>query len=343
MSLSLSIAESGFVPGPALSQGMRLTGKKRLCHEAQGDVHARQRNKMSLIRKMDKSPVVLNNTNLGDHPFQVPLEFYRHVLGPAMLFSCCHFSEEENSLEKAEKTMLKLICKRADIRDGQRILDLECGWGGLSLYMAKKFPRTDIIAVTSSCPQKEYLKAKVKALGLTNLHPVIVDIKNFAPRGLFDRVVSIELFNHIRNWRNMLSRISQWLEPKGNLFLQMYCHRHFAYTFDGPGPKDYMARYFFPCSMMPSSDLLLYFQDRLLVNEHWRVSGAQYQKTARAWAANMRTNKAEIMGIMDNVYGKDRGKLWFLRWKNFFLACESLWGYGQGKEWMVSHYRMNLR
>ena len=322
---------------------MRFTEKRRLTHKARGDVHSVQRNKMALIRAMDKSPIVMPVSKGNEHPFQVPTEFYQKVLGPAMQFSCSHFSEEANTLESAENAMIELISKRADIRDGQRILDLGCGWGGFSLWIAKEFPNADIIAVTSSCPQKEYLKAKVKTLGLTNVHPVIVNMQNFAPRGQFDRIVSIELFNHLRNWRAMLSRISQWLEPRGLFYLQMFCHRNYAYAFEGPGPKNWLSRYFFPRSMMPSDDLLLYFQENLVLNDHWIVSGSHYQKTARAWGSNMRSNKADIMGILKNVYGKDRGKLWYRRWKNFFVACESLWGFGQGKEYMIAQYRMQPR
>ncbi len=343
MSLSTQLAESGFVPGAALTQGMRITERKRLTHEARGDVHSLQRNKMSLIRAMDRSPIVMPLPKGNGHPFQVPIDFYQKVLGSSMLFSCCHFSDEANSLDAAERSMIELITKRADIQNGQRILDLGCGWGGLSLWIARMYPECDIIAVTTSCPQKEYIKARAQALKLTNLHPVTVDMQNFAPRGTFDRIISVELFNHLRNWRAMLSRISQWLGPDGRLFLQMFCHRNYAYAFESPGPKNWIARHFFQRSIMPSDDLLLYFQDDLVLNEHWTLSGRHYQKTAQAWGANMRAKKSEIMGIMDNVYGKDRGKLWHQRWRNFFVACESLWGYGQGKEYMVAQYRLQRR
>ena len=234
--------------------------------------------------------------------------------------------------------MLALTGKRAELGDGQRILELGCGWGSLSLWMARHYPASKITAVSNSKPQRRFIESKIAERGLNNLQVITADMNDFSTDGRYERVVSVEMFEHMRNWPLLLERIANWLTPDGKLFIHIFTHRRYAYTFEAMGADNWMGRYFFSGGMMPSDDLLLHLQDRLAVENHWQVNGRHYSLTAEAWLANMDQNRDRIVPIMQDVYGHENAGRWFQRWRIFFMACAELWGFREGREWLVSHY-----
>jgi cyclopropane-fatty-acyl-phospholipid synthase len=243
-------------------------------------------------------------------------------------------------LDQAEELMLAMTCQRADLSDGHSILELGCGWGSLSLWMAANYPKSRIVAVSNSRLQKEFIEARIAERGIKNLQIVTSDMNRFDPDADFDRIVSVEMIEHMRNWPLLLQRIADWLKPGGRVFLHYFAHHEAAYTFEIEGEDDWMGRHFFTGGMMPSDDLVYHMQDHLEIESHWRVNGIHYQKTAEAWLDNMDTRKEHILPVMQQVYGKKNGQRWLQRWRIFFMACAELWGYNGGDEWVVSHYRL---
>jgi cyclopropane-fatty-acyl-phospholipid synthase len=234
--------------------------------------------------------------------------------------------------------MLRLSTERAGIADGQRILDLGCGWGSLSLYLARRFPNASILAVSNSKSQGEFIAAEAAKRGLANLRHQVADINRFDTAERFDRAVSIEMFEHVRNYAVLFERIAGWLRPEGRLFVHVFCHRELAYAFEDEGPGDWMARHFFTGGQMPSADLLPAFQGPPLLLEQWPVPGVHYQKTSEAWLRELDANRERILALFEKVYGRGQGRLWVERWRIFFMACAELFGAAGGEEWRVGHY-----
>jgi cyclopropane-fatty-acyl-phospholipid synthase len=239
--------------------------------------------------------------------------------------------------------MLHLSCERAQIADGQEILELGCGWGSLTLYIAERFPKCRIVGVSNSASQREFILATAAARGLSNVTIITADMNFFEIAQKFDRVVSVEMFEHMRNWELLLAKISGWLKPQGKMFLHIFTHSKFAYPYEVRGAGDWMAQHFFTGGMMPSDDLPMHFDRDLCVVEHWRCSGAHYQKTSEAWLTNMDINRAKLMPLLARTYGSDNAKKWWSRWRIFFMACAELWGYREGQEWLVSHYLLEKK
>jgi cyclopropane-fatty-acyl-phospholipid synthase len=270
---------------------------------------------------------------------QVPAAFFAHLLGPNRKYSCCYYKEPKTTLQEAEEEALRQTVAHADLADGQSILEPGCGWGSLSLWMARQFPKSQVTAVSDSQAQREYIEWEAAVRGLKNLRVATTDTRVFEPERQFDRIVSVEMFEHIMNWRELMTRVRSWLAADGRFFMHIFTHRSSAYLFDRADVEDWIAQHFFSGGVMPSHHLIRQYQDLFEVEKEWRWSGTHYQRTALDWLGNFDSNRDEIEGILRNVYGSDSA-LWMRRWRWFLLATAGLFGYADGSEWGVSHYRM---
>jgi cyclopropane-fatty-acyl-phospholipid synthase len=242
-------------------------------------------------------------------------------------------------LAEAEQEALRRTVDHAGLADGQAVLELGCGWGSLSLWMAQRFPNSRITAVSNSSSQRDHIERMAAARGLGNLHILTADINGFEPQARFDRIVSVEMFEHMANWRALLARIRCWLEPDGRFFMHVFSHRNGAYLFDRADRHDWIAQHFFTGGVMPSHRLIRQFADLFEVEQEWRWSGTHYQRTALDWLARFDRRRDRIEAVLRDVYGSDTA-LWMRRWRWFFLATAGLFGYAGGSEWGVSHYRL---
>lgn len=275
----------------------------------------------------------------GTRHHEMPLAFFARVLGPNHKYSSCFYKEPASTLQEAEEEALRQTIEHADLADGQAILELGCGWGSLALSMARLFPNAEITAVSNSPSQREFIEHEAASRGLGNLRVLTADIDAFDPGRQFDRIVSVELFEHMTNWRELLMRVRSWLEPGGRFFLHIFTHRSGAYLFDSANGEDWIARHFFSGGVMPSHHLIRQYADLFEVEKEWRWSGTHYQRTALDWLANFDAHHDEIEEILRGVYG-NATPLWMRRWRWFLLAASGLFGYAEGSEWGVSHYRM---
>jgi cyclopropane-fatty-acyl-phospholipid synthase len=334
------LLDRGMVPDAVIRAGIRRLCGQRLREErAAGPAR-----KAALIAQMRKGPVALSTDAANQQHYEVPARFFELVLGPHRKYSAAYWPTEIKSLEEAEIGTLALTAQRARIENGQRVLELGCGWGSLSLYLAKTFPQSRIVGVSNSRSQKQFIDGQAEARGLKNLEIVTADMNLFEPtESGFDRVVSVEMFEHMRNWQLLLERIASWTTPDATLFVHVFSHKDLAYPFEVRNSSDWMAQYFFTGGIMPSDDLMLQFQDRWDVKDHWTLSGDHYQRTSEAWLGNMDAHREKILKEFTLVYGVGQEQRWLERWRIFFMACAELFGYAQGTEWMVSHYLLDKR
>lgn len=287
--------------------------------------------------EMAARPIAEHN-DAGEH-YEVPAAFFAKVLGPNCKYSSCFYKADASTLQEAEEEALRQTVEHADLADGQSILELGCGWGSLSLWMARQFPASRILAVSGSNSQREHVEGEALRRGLKNLRVVTMDMNNFVPDARFDRIVSVEMFEHIMNWRQLLARVKPSLEPDGRFFMHIFTHRAGSYLFDRVNPDNWIARHFFTGGVMPSHHLIRQYADLFEVEKEWRWSGAHYRRTAIDWLTNFDSHTAEIESVLRKVYGLDTA-LWMRRWRWFFMATAGLFGYANGDEWGISHYRM---
>ncbi len=335
-------AERGLVPETVIRWGIRRLLRERLRQENRGDVAARLEAKRNLIESFRAAPVAVQTDKANEQHYEVPAELFVRMLGPRLKYSSCLWEPAGCDLAGAEDAMLELTARRADLADGQSILELGCGWGSLSLWMSARFPAARITAVSNSASQRAFIEARAAERGLRNLRVITADMVAFAPPegAVFDRVVSVEMFEHMRNHRELLARIARWLKPGGRLFVHIFTHREYAYLFVPVDDSDWMSRFFFSGGMMPSDDLLLYCQDDLRIEAHWRVNGCHYARTLDAWLARLDAAREDVRPALTQTYGDAAWLQWFHRWRIFLMACSELFGWDGGNEWFVSHYRL---
>jgi cyclopropane-fatty-acyl-phospholipid synthase len=348
-SLAMRLLERDLVPDFLIRRRIRSLLARRLRDEDAGDPDRQRRRLHDFIARLSASPVAIETAAANEQHYEVPTEFYARVLGRHLKYSSGLFphpnAQPAGNLDAAEARMLALTCSRARLADGERILELGCGWGSLSLWMAANYPKARITAVSNSRTQKEHIDSQARARGLGNLQVITCDVNELEfPAGtVYDRVVSVEMFEHMRNYDALLARIAAWMAPGATLFVHIFTHVKYAYPFEVRDESDWMARYFFTGGIMPSDDLLLHFQRDVRILEHWRVPGWHYQLTSEAWLANMDQHREQIMPVLERTYGAPQALRWWVYWRVFFMSCAELWGYAGGSEWMVSHYLFEKR
>lgn len=284
-------------------------------------------------------PIALHTDAANAQHYEVPAAFFEHVLGPRRKYSSCYYADPGDSLATAENRALALSAEHAGLVDGQEILELGCGWGSLSLWMAETYPQARIVSVSNSASQRAFIEERARQRGFSNLRVITADMNDFAIADRFDRVVSIEMFEHMANWRALLERVRGWLKPDGRLFIHVFAHAQGCYRFELGDNADWIAQHFFTGGIMPSTALAHQFPDLFAVEEEWRWNGDHYRRTAEHWLANFDSNLQPIDPILREVYGK-AAPLWRRRWRLFFLATSGLFGHADGSSWGVSHYRM---
>ncbi len=338
--------ENGHIPDTAIRFGIRKLCKQRLDELHVSSLQSKQEKAEEYKTSLLNSPLAVHTKDANEQHYELPPEFFLNVLGKNLKYSSCFYAPETKSLDEAEDLALRISCERAQIKDGMRILELGCGWGSLTLHMAKTYPQSKIVAISNSAPQKAFIDEQAKKRGLTNILVLTRDISQLESLALefdsFDRVMSIEMFEHFKNYEKLLSKISDVLSPEGKLFVHIFTHKEYSYPFEVEGEDNWMGKYFFTGGQMPSHHLLYSFQKDLILQNSWAWDGVHYQKTSEDWLKNMDKNADLIKNIFDKTYGKESVQ-WFNRWRVFFLSCAELFGYDKGQEWGVSHYLFSKR
>ena len=340
---ALEWAERGLVPDALIRIGIRQLCRARLRELADGDPAQQAALAERFIESLSASELAPLAHKANEQHYEVPAEFFAQALGRHRKYSSCWFASPNTTLDEAEAAALSATCERARLADGQRILELGCGWGSLSLWMAERYPGSRITAVSNSGSQREWIESQARSRGLSNLHVITCDMNRFTTEERFDRIVSVEMFEHMRNWPELFGRVGSWLRDDGLFFMHVFVHRSVPYAFIDAGDDDWMSRHFFSGGMMPSDDLPLRFQKDLQLLQRWRWDGRHYERTANAWLANMDARRAQIWPILEQTYGRDQAQRWWMRWRMFFMACAELFGFDQGGQWWVSHYLFSRR
>jgi cyclopropane-fatty-acyl-phospholipid synthase len=340
---AIALTEQGVVPDALLRAGVRRLCAQRLAEIHADDAQAAAGACESLIAHMDTAPIALVPEKANTQHYEVPAALYALTLGKHRKYSCCWWPRGTETLDRAEEVALAATCARAKIGEHQSILELGCGWGSLTLWMARRYPKSRITAVSNSASQREHILSEAARLGIENVSVITADANTFDTTDTFDRVVSVEMFEHMRNWRALLQRVHRWLAPGGLFFMHVFCHRSTPYLFLDGGSSDWMSRHFFSGGMMPSDDLAVRLQDDLRLLARWRWDGTHYERTANAWLANLDANRDAARAVLAATYGNDDATQWLNRWRLFFIACAETFGYRGGQEWWVSHYLFESR
>ncbi|MBP6627570.1 MAG: class I SAM-dependent methyltransferase [Arenimonas sp.] len=338
----IDLCERGLLPDALTRYGIRRLSAQRLADEGASDLAAADLRFRQLLDQLRQSPIAIETAAANEQHYELPTRFFELCLGKRLKYSSCFYDTGSETLDAAEEAMLALYCERAELADGQRILELGCGWGSLTLWMAQRYPNARITGVSNSRTQREHILAQAAERGLANVEIITCDVNRLElPARTFDRAVSIEMFEHMRNYQHLLGNIAGWLVPGGKLFVHIFCHRSLMYPFETQGDDNWMGRYFFTGGLMPSADTLLHFQRDLAIEQRWLLPGTHYEKTANHWLENQDRNRDEVMSVLTAAYGVAEAARWNQRWRMFWMACAELFGYSGGNEWLVAHYRFS--
>ena len=336
---AISWTETGLVPDTVIRSGMRRLLERKLQEISAGNVEVASRTLRQFVAMMRRSPIALVPELANEQHYEVPAAFFNEVLGENRKYSCCHWSGDVGNLNEAEAAALRITVERAGIIDGMKVLDLGCGWGSVSLWVAEHFPNAAVTSVSNSQSQRDFIVGEADKRGIRNIDVQVCDMNDFETSETYDRIVSIEMFEHMRNYDELFQRINGWLVPDGRFFMHIFCHRTTPYEYIDKGPSDWMSRHFFSGGIMPSADLPLLFPEHLNIEKRWQWNGLHYAKTCRAWLELMDSRRSVIMPILEDTYGRADAGRWWMRWRMFFMACEELFRFNKGEEWFVSHYR----
>lgn len=342
-SLALEFTERGMMPDRLVRAGIRRLLQHRLAEIGANDPEVSGARAEGFAAAMRGAAVALVPHLANQQHYELPGEFFGHVLGRRRKYSSAWWPAGVTDLDSAEELALAATAERAGLADGQRILELGCGWGSLTLWMAERYPAAHIVAVSNSHSQRVHIEAKAERRGLSNVQVVTADVAGLQLAHRFDRVVSVEMFEHLRNWPEMFRRVAGWLDPGGRFFMHVFVHRSTPYAFEAHDESDWMARHFFSGGMMPSDDLALRFQDHLALSARWRWDGTHYARTAEAWLANMDARRDAVWPVLVQAYGAAAAAQWWSRWRVFFMSCAELFGFAGGREWWVAHYLFEPR
>ncbi|MDY0022355.1 cyclopropane-fatty-acyl-phospholipid synthase family protein [Arenimonas caeni] len=338
----IDLCERGLVPDALTRFGIRRLCAQRLREEGADDLDLADGCFRDLLGQLRDSPIAIETDAANEQHYEVPARFFELCLGRRLKYSSAFYATGRETLDEAEDAMLALYGERAELADGQHILELGCGWGSLTLWMAERFPNARITGVSNSRSQREHILAQAARRGLGNVQILTCDVNRLElPAESFDRVVSIEMFEHMRNYRRLLGNIAGWLRPGGKLFVHIFAHRFLMYPFLTEGEDNWMGRYFFTGGLMPSADTLLHFQEDLRLEQRWLLPGTHYQRTANHWLENQDRNREEVLEVLAATYGADQAARWHQRWRMFWMACAELFGYEGGRQWLVAHYRFS--
>jgi cyclopropane-fatty-acyl-phospholipid synthase len=340
---AIALGERGWLPDALIRRGIRRLLAERLLQIHADDPAAAGEEASAFVAALGSTEVAVLTDKANEQHYELPEAFFGGTLGRHRKYSSCWWPQGVTSLDDAEAQALTATCERAELADGQKILELGCGWGSLTLWMASHYPNAHITGVSNSNSQRLYIEAEAARRGLTNVQIFTCDMNVFDAKDYFDRIVSVEMFEHMRNWSEMFKRVRGWLKPEGRFFMHVFVHRMTPYLFVERDAGDWMSRYFFSGGMMPSDDLALHFQDDLKLLQRWRWDGTHYERTANAWLANMDARRATLWPVIVKTYGQEQAAVWWTRWRIFFMACAELFGYDRGQQWWVSHYLFERR
>lgn len=339
MSWSIYLAERSLIPDWCIRLGIRQLLAKRLRMISEEEVQLKQ---PALLESMSGDSIAVETQAANEQHYEVPTEFFERVLGKRLKYSCGYFENETSTLDDAEESMLRITCQRADLQDGQHILELGCGWGSLTLWMAEHYPTAKITAISNSSTQRAFIEKQLRQKNLENVQVITCDVNHFCTDELFDRIVSVEMFEHMRNYPALFRSIAGWLRPEGALFVHIFCHRSSTYLFETEGSDNWMGRHFFTGGTMPSVDLFSQVQSDLEVEESWNINGNHYWRTCEAWLERLDSQRPQLLNLFSNTSKVVNPRVALQRWRIFMMSCAELFRYGCGEEWFVNHYRFRL-
>mgnify|MGYP002623946012 CR=1 FL=1 len=334
----IDLAERGWLPDAMIRYGIRRLLRRRVRIDARFSADEASRQAQQFAAGLRQGPLAIATDAANEQHYEVPAGFYQRMLGPRLKYSCCLYDDQQTSLGDAEEAMLKLTCQRADLADGQHVLELGCGWGSLTLWMAEQYPASEITAVSNSRSQREFIQQQCASRGLTNVEVITADMRDFDIDQQFDRVVSVEMFEHMQNYELLLRRISNWLTPQGKLFVHIFCRRHLPYLFETDGADNWMGRHFFTGGVMPSFDLFSHFADDLAVSQSWKIDGIHYARTCDDWLTQLDQQRRDTEALFERDMSRPQARITVQRWRMFVMACAELFRHDDGKEWFVGHY-----